>query len=104
MFFPVNRTLIRGRSPVPMTFFRTRQWRRRERSSFCCVLMFSDVGHGFCRARVAEIIVTGLSSLPCAEPFHRSSEHLCPCKVQGDSSCESRRRPAQPTVYSVLRS
>src|SRR5438034_11814652 len=48
MFLPVNLTLIRGRSGVPMTFLRTRQWRRRARSCLSSVLI--SVHHGFCQA------------------------------------------------------
>src|SRR5438128_4780711 len=48
MFLPVNLTLIRGRSGVPMTFLRTRQWRRRARSCLSSVLI--SVHHGFCHA------------------------------------------------------
>src|SRR6266540_3803903 len=38
---------MRGRSVVPLTFLRTRQWRRMAKSCFFSVLMLLD--HGYCR-------------------------------------------------------
>src|SRR5947207_15865306 len=53
MFFPVNLTLIRGRSGVPITFLRTRQWRRRPKSCFFSGLI--SIRHGFCRESLSFI-------------------------------------------------
>src|SRR5262249_30806234 len=39
MFWLVKQTLMRGRSLVPRTFRRIRQWRRRANSCFCSVLI-----------------------------------------------------------------
>src|SRR5208282_5333923 len=47
MFSFVKRTLMRGRSPVPRTFRRTRQWRSCASLCFCSVLI--SLRHGFCR-------------------------------------------------------
>src|SRR5689334_13524879 len=43
----VKRTLMRGRSLVPQTFLRRRQWRSFARRCFFSVLM--SMRHGFCR-------------------------------------------------------
>src|SRR6266850_5876967 len=42
MFLLLKKTLIRGRSFVPLIFLRTRQWRRVARSCFFSVLMVED--------------------------------------------------------------
>src|SRR5213075_1304371 len=102
MFSPENLTLIRGRCCVPVTFWRTRQWRRCDNSSFFPVLI--SVFHEFCREHFPIQPPTGLSCLPCVGRVLRRIGRPSPCKVPAGRSCESPPPLDQPALCSVLRS
>ena len=59
MFSLVKHTLMRGRSLVPMTFLRMRQWR--SCSNFCFFSVLISLGHGFGRGQI--IIIGRLAFL-----------------------------------------
>src|SRR6266478_1768722 len=96
MFLFEKHTLIRGRSLVPMTFLRIRQWR--SCPSLCFFSVLTALGSRICRGH----IFTEQSCLPCGRPFHPPIARPCPCKVPADRSCGFPPPPCLPPPCPAL--
>ena len=88
----VNRTLIRGRSLVPVTFFRIRQ--RRNCSCFSLVFAMFFKATDFA---VAKIIIER-SCLPCDGSPRLRNGYPCPCTPPACAACGCSQPPRRPAA------